>query len=40
MSYTKTLFLFAPLSLLKEGVFILFLIKNFVFSEKDYKIKS
>lgn len=40
MSYIKLLFLFPLYPTFKEGVFILFLIKNFVFSEKEYKIKA
>lgn len=40
MSYTKTFIPFPPSPTFKEGVFILFLIKNFVFSEKEYKIKA
>ena len=39
MSYTKTFIPFPPLiPPLKRG--FLFLIKNFVFSEKEYKIKA
>ena len=38
MSYTKTFIPFPPLLPLKRG--FLFLIKNFVFSEKEYKIKA